>query len=417
MDKLRQMLLEMKDHLEHGIIPFWKLRGWDEQFGGYHTTYDAEGSIVNDPQRFIYTHCRQLWWYSFAYRTHSRDEETRRYVELGLEYLLKKFQRDIPGVWHWKRQRENDDVDPDCVLYGHSFVVYALSECYMALGDDHALKAARETYDVIQKYFSDGRNGGYYEFLNADFSLTESSEQWCDRKSLDGHLHLMEAYTNLTLVTGEDIHKRRLNEIVDVICKRLIDPKSGSGWNQVNLSYVPQEPVGIYKMWDPKARKAPLTGPVELTSYGHNAETAWLIHRACDVLHTNSAQYLTAIQGLLEHTLEHGVDWEYGGIYRYGLFSGPPTVDDKDFWPQAEGMVGFLYGYLLFRRPEYLEAVENIWTFVKEHLIIPGLGEWRSLVSRRGKVIDGFSGQPWKDGYHAGRSLSECVRIGAIILA
>jgi cellobiose epimerase len=416
-EKLKESLREMEEHLHTGVLPFWKERGWDSEFGGYHTTYDEKGRLVDDPQRFLYTHCRQLWWFAHAYRTQAKDVDSRRLVELGLEYLLKEFQRDQPGTWHWKRQRGGGSIDSDCVLYGYSFVIYALSECYLALGDERALQGACNTFDFIQSYFTDGKHGGYYEFLEADFSLTKTPAAWCDRKSLDGHLHLMEAYTSLATVSGKEIHQRRLAEITDIICRRMIDAKSGSGWNQLNLFYEPVQPMSIHKMWDPKARKTSLTGPVDLTSYGHNAETAWLLYRAIEVLQRPPDATLPVIRGLLDHTLEHGVDREFGGVYRYGLFSGPPTVDDKDFWPQAEGMVGFLYGFRLFGDPKYLAAFANIWNFVKTHLIIAGVGEWHSLVNRRGEVLDPFAGQPWKDGYHTGRCLSECIQLAKLMTA
>ncbi|RPJ46992.1 MAG: N-acylglucosamine 2-epimerase, partial [Chloroflexi bacterium] len=94
-----------------------------------------------------------------------------------------------------------------------------------------------------------------------------------------------------------------------------------------------------------------------------------------------------------------------------------PTLADKDFWPQAECMVAFLYGYRLFGIPQYLEAFANIWGFVRKHLIVAGVGEWRSLVNHAGEPIDACTGQPWKDGYHTGRSLTECVRLIKLFLA
>jgi cellobiose epimerase len=416
LEKLQKSMQEMEEHLQSGLIPFWKERGWDSEYGGYHTTYDEKGSLVDDPQRFLYTHCRQLWWFAHVYRTQAKDPDSRRLVELGLDYLLKEFQRDRPGTWHWKRQRGGGVTDSDCVLYGYSFVIYALSECYLALNDERALHAACETFDFIQSHFADGRHGGYYEFLESDYSLTQSAAAWFDRKSLDGHLHLMEALTSLSSISTKEIHQRRLSEIIDIICQRMVDPQSGSGRNQLDLAYQPVQPISIHKMWDPKARKTALTGPVDLTSYGHNAETAWLLNRAIAEAHHPPDAYLPVTRGLLDHTLANGIDWEFGGIYRYGRFSGPPTLDDKDFWPQAEGMIGFLDGYRLFGKPKYLEAFENIWGFVKKHLIVSGVGEWRSLVNRRGEALDAYTGQPWKDGYHTGRSLSECIRLAKSIL-
>ena len=98
------------------------------------------------------------------------------------------------------------------------------------------------------------------------------------------------------------------------------------------------------------------------------------------------------------------------GIPLWTVF-GLSTVEDKDFWPQAECLVAFLDGYRLFGEPRYLEAFLNIWSFVRDHMIVTGVGEWRSLLNRRGEVIDPNTGRAWKDGYHTGRCLSECIRL------
>jgi len=206
------------------------------------------GRWVDDPQRFIYTHCRQLWWFAHVCRTQAPDPAVRRLAELGLEYLFEAYRRARPGTWHWKLERGGRVVDSDCVLYGYSFVIYSLSECYLALRDGRALQAASNTFDFVQLYFADSVNGGYREFLDSDFSPTTSAESWSDRKSLDGHLHLMEAYTNLFLASGHEIHRRRLAELVDLLAHRMVDPQSGAGWSQFDLAYRPLQPAGIYKM-------------------------------------------------------------------------------------------------------------------------------------------------------------------------
>jgi len=42
-------------------------------------------------------------------------------------------------------------------------------------------------------------------------------------------------------------------------------------------------------------------------------------------------------------------------------------------------------------------------------MIIPGVGEWRTLLDRQGNPIDSKIGNPWKVAYHSGRALLESV--------
>jgi mannobiose 2-epimerase len=45
-----------------------------------------------------------------------------------------------------------------------------------------------------------------------------------------------------------------------------------------------------------------------------------------------------------------------------------------------------------------------------EKMINHEVGEWRRLLGREVKVIDGNIGNEWKVGYHSGRSMIECER-------
>jgi mannobiose 2-epimerase len=112
---------------------------------------------------------------------------------------------------------------------------------------------------------------------------------------------------------------------------------------------------------------------------------------------------------ILAHAYEHGVDWEYGGIYRDGTAKGGALILEKEFWQNAEALVGFLDGYEIFGEERFFLAFENIWGFVKTHMINPEVGEFRTLLDRQGNPIDPKIGNPWKVAYHSGRALLECV--------
>ncbi|MFN8482966.1 MAG: AGE family epimerase/isomerase [Anaerolineae bacterium] len=138
-------------------------------------------------------------------------------------------------------------------------------------------------------------------------------------------------------------------------------------------------------------------------------ELAWLLNRALQTAGADPAPYHPVMRRLLDHAVAHGVDWEMGGIYRDGVASGEALIREKEFWQHAESLVGFLDGYATFREPRYLDAFEGIWRFVAAHMIAPDVGEWRTLLDRDGRVLDGRLGNPWKVAYHTGRSMLECA--------
>ena len=148
--------------------------------------------------------------------------------------------------------------------------------------------------------------------------------------------------------------------------------------------------------------------PTETTSYGHNLELVWLMHRALEVASADPKPYDPLLRKLVDNALKHGVDWKHGGIYRDGLRKGGALVKEKEFWQHSESLVGFLDAYEMFHDPRCLDAFECLWDFVNKHMIIHEVGEWRTLLDRQGKPLDANIGNDWKVSYHSGRAMCEC---------
>ena len=104
------------------------------------------------------------------------------------------------------------------------------------------------------------------------------------------------------------------------------------------------------------------------------------------------------------------VDWEYGGLYVEGLRDGKPTEKTKEFWQQAEGMVGFLDAYILTKEKKYIDAFKNIHDFVFTKMINWDVGEWLALTEQNGNVIWDYMGTSWKVFYHTVRATSLVIK-------
>ncbi|MBK5262013.1 MAG: AGE family epimerase/isomerase, partial [Peptostreptococcaceae bacterium] len=111
------------------------------------------------------------------------------------------------------------------------------------------------------------------------------------------------------------------------------------------------------------------------------------------------------------HALRNGVDWTYGGIYTEGSSSENVTYDyTKEFWQQAEFMIGMLEAYLLYNDDKYLEVFENVHIFVQNKMIKHEIGEWLPLLEREGKPIWTHMSHSWKVNYHTIRGVTYSIR-------
>lgn len=407
-DRVQAAQREVMGALKGGVIPFWTERSPDRDFGGFLTNFDKNGDHTGTPEKYLNSQCRLIWWFSTLARHFPQQSIYRQLAEQGVEFLLRHFWDARYGGWYWKVRRDGARLDDGKSVYGQSFAIYAVSEFFRATQDHRVMEYAIRTFDLLQIFSADTLRGGYIENLERDWQVAAPGFHGGDRKGLDTHMHLMEAFTTLYAASGQEIHRRKLEAQIQLVTTRLINPVTGCGRNQVDLDFNPIPAIALNRTWNAeRAGDAPAV-PTDTTSYGHNVELSWLMNLALRTGSFDPEPYKPVMRRLLDHAVQHGVDWDFGGIYRDGMAGGEVLIREKEFWQNAEVLVGFLDGYAMFGDERYFDAFENVWNFVNAHMINHDLGEFRTLLDREGQPIDAKIGNPWKVAYHTGRSLLEC---------
>ena len=395
------------EHLYNELIPFWNNKAVDNQYGGFLTNFDANGKPIEMTAKYLNTQCRMIWWFS-QLNMIAPGEDAKSKARQGVDFLIKYFWDEKNGGWRWKVKKDGSQLDDGKIVYGQSFAIYSLSDYYISTGDKRGLEYAEKTFDLLQKYCADTHDGGYYENMESDWTPAEGGFSGGDRKGLDTHMHLMEAFTSLYLASGKELHKRKLIELINLISEKMVDHEAGSGLNQFELDWKSIPAINIKRTWNAEREGEKPADPTETTSYGHNTELVWLMVRALKAAGESVEPYKPMFRQLLDNAVKYGVDFDKGGIYRDGLRKGGPLVLEKEWWQHTESLVGFLEGYELFNDVRYFEAFQVIWSFVNTKMINHEVGEWRRLLDREGNVIDGNIGNEWKVAYHSGRSMVEC---------
>ena len=156
------------------------------------------------------------------------------------------------GGFFWLMDRKGNVTIDEKIVYGHSFAIYSLAEYTLASGDPIGLEYASKTFDLLQKYAVDTMYGGYFEMFTCDWQLKGSGAAGGDRKTLDAHMHLMEAFTNLYECSQQVIHRRKLQEIIDIMLVRILHPQYRTGIPQFypDWQVAPQIKFDIVWGWD-----------------------------------------------------------------------------------------------------------------------------------------------------------------------
>lgn len=396
---LKQLKEELSLELVDNILPYWMEQTIDSVNGGFvgrithmdeKKFHASKGAILN---------LRLLWTFSAVY-TLFEEEEYRDMAQRAYDYITANFlDPDYEGVY-WLLKADGTVKDDRKHLYAQAFAVYAFSEYYHAFGEEKALNIAIRLHQLMEDYGHDDNNGGYFEAFSRSWDLLDdarlSEKDINEPKSMNTHLHLLEAYTNLYRYWQNERVRQKLEDLIDIFLKNII---SQEGTSLVNF---------FSEDWTPKSEKI---------SFGHDIEASWLLHESAEVLNDEDRLALTgkAAVNLARAVRESGIDSD-GGIFNEGILD-KRVDDDKDWWPQAEAMVGFLNAFELTGEEAFLQSVEASWKFIKNYMIDKKYGEWRQKVNRDGNPYPEDKVQAWKGPYHNSRACIEIISRASQLLS
>ena len=404
-------LNEIRSHLKNELLPFWTDRILDRDYGGFLTYFDKDGNPTGETDKALLSQVRSLYSLSAAHRAGYGGDELLELAHRGYEFLIHNFWDNRHQGWYWIVNRDGGLIDPSKIVYGFSFAIYGLSEYVLASGDKSALIWIETTLNTLQSYAKDNEFGGYFELFERDWSLKPGGLFGGDRKTLDVHMHLMEAFTKMYTTNSSSLHKELVLDVLNIIIEQILHSESHLGISQFTQDWRPLKAILFKTVWgaDREAEEE-LGRPLDNTSYGHNVELGWLMKESISLLGLDEKPFSAIIKSLYEHCLEYGIDWERGGVYCEGPFAGPARERNKEFWQQAESMVAMLDGFELFGDKIYWDAYKNIHRFVFDVMINHEVGEWRPLFTPENEPVWDYMGTAWKVNYHTIRSMLECEK-------
>lgn len=391
---MEQLKREIHKHLKTKILPFW-ISLKDEEQGGYYGYMDYDLQVDKKAVKGCILNSRILWFFSNACMCLGK-KDLLHYAHHAYKFLRDVcLDKECGGVF-WSVTWDGKMEDGTKHVYNQAFAVYALSSYYAASGDEEALAIAFALFDLIEERGKD--DGGYLEAFARDFRTPAGNEKLSENgvmasRTMNTLLHVFEAYTELYRVTGDARVAAPLKNILLLFADKVYSPK------------LHRQEVFFDADWN---------SLIDLYSYGHDIETAWLIDRGCEVLGDSEIT-----EKLLAITKDLAANVYRTAYHKHSLWNEcEKGVEDKTrvWWVQAEAMVGFFNAWEKApEHTEYLRAVKEIWAYIKEYLVDPRDGaEWFWDLNDEGKPVSRKPiVEPWKCPYHNGRMCFEMMkRIG-----
>jgi mannobiose 2-epimerase len=383
---------ELDRELRGNILPFWLRHAKDAELGGFHGTVRADLTVDRAAARGMLLAARILWTFSAAARAWP-EPEYRRMADHAAA-ALRSFRDERHGGYFWAARPDGTVTRDRKQVYGQAFAIYALTEYYALTGSLAVRDEALATLRLLEQHARDRAGGGYWEAFGRAWEPIEdvrlSEVDLNAPKSQNTLLHVMEAYTAFLRVCPHEEVREALQSLFEVMITRVYEARSGH--------------LGLFFTADWQ----PVTDRV---SYGHDIEAAWLLVDAAEAVGDAAlrARVAEVAVRLADATLHEGVDAE-GAIMNEG---GPRGAEnrDREWWPQAEAVVGFLCVAQLTGRAEYVQAAWRAWRFITTAVVDPAGGEWFRSVDAQGRVVPGIPKISfWKCPYHNGRACLEAAR-------
>lgn len=376
----------------HAILDFWKNHAIDIPQGGFIGKMDNEGIVHTDAEKGCVLNARILWTFAAAYNNF-KNPVHYLLAERAYAYIQNHFHDQKNGGVYWSVDAAGKPCNTRKQIYGLAFTIYGLSEFYQNNKKQEVLDFAISLFELIEKYSYDHKNGGYWEAFSenwqpmTDLRLSEKDRN--NPKTMNTHLHIIEAYVNLYRVWPEPRVAAKIRHLLEVFEKQIIDPDT------FHLQ------LFFNGKWESQSKAV---------SYGHDIEATWLLHEAAEILHDQVLiKKWEDIALSMADAAARGFIPDGSLIHEYDPATHHMDTH-REWWVSAEGMIGYLNAYQISNDDRYLEKTAGLWAFVQKHLLDQEKGEWLWGVhddySKMQEDKIGF----WKCPYHNARACMEILR-------
>ena len=390
-DQLTHLKKFAHQQLESVIMPFWRKYMPDNTHGGYYGQVNLDLTPDFNTEKGLILNARLLWTFSSVYKL-LKNPLDKELADRSYQFLKECFLDNEYSGYYWSLNPDGSPAETKKQIYAEAFTIYGFSEYYKINGDQKVLDDAIELFHLIEKHSFDTKENGYIEACDRKWNelvdLRLSAKDMNEKKSMNTHLHILEAYANLYRVWPDKILEEKLENLISVFKDKIVSTED----YHLNLFFD--------EHWNSKAN---------LISYGHDIEASWLMYEAALVLGKKSV-----IEDIKETCLKVAYA-ALKGFRPVGAFVYEDDRDEKhhdylvEWWPQAEGMVGCLNSYALNGDTELIEKAVLISRFIEKNIVDHENGEWFFRVDLEGSPIRSYEKAGfWKCPYHNARA---CIEI------
>ena len=383
----KQELKDLRDFYRASLLedtlPFWMPGIVDEEFGGYLSMRDRDGSLVDD-DKSVWLQGRFAWMLATFCNTVEKKAEWLSAAKSGVEFL-KAHCFDEDGQMFFLVTREGKPLRKRRYFYSEAFAVMAFAAYGKASGNEMWLEEARKLFAKSMDY--------------VDGTASAGDPKWTDERKVKGigvPMIFLQVAQVLVANGGDELAERKIDGFIEEI----------RGFVKDDIKCV-MEQIGI---------EGEVLDHIDARTLnpGHAIEGAWFI---LDEAKRRGGDRELVNLGcrMLDYMWKRGWDDEYGGItYFKDVYDRPVQEywhDMKFWWPQCEAIIATLLAYQLTGDEKYAGWHRMIHEYAHKAFHDEEHGEWFGYLHRDGRVSSLLKGNHFKGPFHLPRMQWYCWQL------
>ena len=383
----KQELKDLRDFYRASLLedtlPFWMPGIVDEEFGGYLSMRDRDGSLVDD-DKSVWLQGRFAWMLATFCNTVEKKAEWLSAAKSGVEFL-KAHCFDEDGQMFFLVTREGKPLRKRRYFYSEAFAVMAFAAYGKASGNEMWLEEARKLFAKSMDY--------------VDGTASAGDPKWTDERKVKGigvPMIFLQVAQVLVANGGDELAERKIDGFIEEI----------RGFVKDDIKCV-MEQIGI---------DGEVLDRIDARTLnpGHAIEGAWFI---LDEAKRRGGDRELVNLGcrMLDYMWKRGWDDEYGGItYFKDVYDRPVQEywhDMKFWWPQCEAIIATLLAYQLTGDEKYAGWHRMIHEYAHKAFHDEEHGEWFGYLHRDGRVSSLLKGNHFKGPFHLPRMQWYCWQL------
>jgi mannobiose 2-epimerase len=365
------------------IIPFWQKKARDTVNGAFFINLSREGNPLPPWDKHPAMISRQIFGFTSAYLM-SGDETYLRTAREGAEYLMKHAWDEKYGGWYDLLDQSGKPEITTKSVPNQLYTNVGLALYYFATGDEEILARIKESIRIQKIYAHDSKNEGYFQILNRDLSVADSS------KSKHSHYgYTSSLLINLMMITREKEIRDFAEELMQISFNHLTD--SPDGW-------FTGFPAPGTLSWAMPYR---LVNNREVVSAGAQLTASLALLRMYEL--TGKEIYRSKGIDLCNKIMSTAYDSIRGCWFDVFDRQHPYAVEDTSsvtWWLQSYGILIQLHLYNITQDRRYIKSFNKMASFWDNYFVDSRYGGVYQTVSPAGTPLSTGKAVAWKASYH-----------------